>query len=51
MEPTKYYFLSAAARDCGVSKQTISYAYKNQNTRIVRKKGGLEVFRIEWLDI
>ena len=23
MEPTKYYSLSAAARDCGVSKQTI----------------------------
>ena len=22
MEPTKYYSLSAAARDCGVSKQT-----------------------------
>ena len=27
MEPTKYYSLSAAARDCGVSKQTIVYAY------------------------
>ena len=24
-EPTKYYSLSAAARDCGVSKQTIAY--------------------------
>ena len=26
MEPTKYYSLSAAARDCGLLKQTIVYA-------------------------
>ena len=39
MEPTKYYSLSAAARDCGVSKQMIVYAYRNQKTRIVRRKG------------
>ena len=26
MEPTKYYSLSAAARDCGLLKQTIIYA-------------------------
>ena len=51
MEPTKYYSLAAAARDCGVSKQTISYAYRNQKTRIVRRKGGFKVFRIEWLPI
>ena len=38
MEPTKYYSLSAAARDCGVSKQMIAYAYKNRKTRIVRRK-------------
>ena len=38
------------ARDCGVSKQTISYAYRNRKTRIVRRKGGFKVFRIEWLD-
>ena len=50
MEPTKYYSLSAAARDCGVSKQMIAYAYKNWKTRIVRRKGGFKVFRIEWLD-
>ena len=36
MEPTKYYSLSAAARDCEVSKQ--SYAYRNRKTRIVRRK-------------
>ena len=49
MEPTKYYSLPAAARDCGVSKQT--YAYRNWKTRIVRRKGGFKVFRIEWLPI
>ena len=49
MEPTKYYSLSAAARDCGVSKQMIAYAYRNRKTRIVRRKGGFKVFRIEWL--
>ena len=40
MEPAKYYSLSAAARDCGVSKQTMV-------SRIVRRKGGFKVFRIE----
>ena len=50
MEPIKYYSLSAAARDCGVSKQMMAYAYKNQKMRIVRRKGRFKVFRIEWLD-
>ena len=49
MEPTKYYSLSAAARDFGVTKQTIVYAYRNQKMRIVRRKGGFKVFRIKWL--
>ena len=49
MEPTKYYSLSAAAEGSGVSKQMISYANKNQKTRIVRRKGGFKVFRTEWL--
>ena len=51
MEPTKYYSLSVAARDCGVSKQTISYACRNRKTIIVRRKGGFKVFRIEWLAV
>ena len=51
MEPTKYYSLSAAARDCGASKQTIAYAYRNRKMRIVRRKGGFKVFRIEWLAV
>ena len=50
-EPTKYYSLLAAARDCGVSKQTITYAYRNRKMRIVRRKGGFKVFRTEWLPI
>ena len=29
-EATKYYSLSAATRDCGVSKQMIVYAYRNR---------------------
>ena len=50
IEPTKYYSLSAAARDCVVSKQMIIYAYRNRCTRIVRRKGGSKEFRIEWLN-
>ena len=49
MEPTKYYSLSAAARGCGLLKQTMVYAYRNGRTRIVRRKGGTKVFRIEWM--
>ena len=49
-ELIKYYSLSAAAKGCGVSKQTIYYAYRNLKTRIVRRKGGFKVFKIEWLD-
>ena len=51
MEPTKCYSLLAAARDCGVSKQMIVYTYRNRKTRIVRRKGGFKVFRIEWLQL
>ena len=29
MEPTKYYSLSAVARDCGILKQMIVYAHWN----------------------
>ena len=49
MEPTKYYSLSAAARGCGLLKQTMVYACRNRCTRIARRKGGSKVFRIEWL--
>ena len=50
MEPTKFYSLSAAARGCGLLKQMIVYACRNWCTRIVRRKGGSKVFRIEWLN-
>ena len=50
MEPTKYYSLLAAARDCGLLKQMIIYAYRNKCTRIVRQKRGTKEFRIEWLN-
>ena len=49
-EPIKYYSLSTAAKGCGISKQTIIYAYRNRKMRIVRRKAGFRVFRIEWLD-
>ena len=51
MEPTKHYSLSAAARDCGVSKRTITYPYRNRKTRTIRRKGGFRVFKIEWLTV
>ena len=48
-DPIKYYCTSAAAKDCGVTKQTLDYAYRNKCTRIVRRKGGVKEFRIKWL--
>ena len=50
ISPTKYYSTSAAAKHCGVTKQTLDYAHKNRCTRIVRRKGGVKEFRIKWLD-
>ena len=50
ISPTKYYSTSAAARHCGVTKQTLYYAHRNRCTRIVRRKGGANKFRIKWLD-
>ena len=39
-DPIKYYSTSAAAKHCGVTKQTLDYAHRNRCTRIVRRKGG-----------
>ena len=50
ISPTKYYSTSAAAKHCGVTKQTLDYAHRNRCTRIVRRKGGVKEFRIKWLD-
>ena len=45
-DPIKYYSTSAAARHCGVTKQTLDYAHKHRCSRIVRRKGGAKEFRI-----
>ena len=50
IDPIKYYSTSAVAKDCGVSKQTLDYTYRNRCTRIVMRKGGVKEFRIKWLD-
>ena len=38
----KYYSTSAAAKYCGVTKQTMDYAHRNKCTRIVRSKEELK---------
>ena len=48
-DPIKHYSTSAAAKHCGVTKQTLDYAHRNRCTRIVRRKGGVKEFRITWL--
>ena len=48
-DPIKYYSTSAAAKHCGVTKQTLDYAHRNRCTRIVRRKGGVKEVRITWL--
>ena len=48
-DPIKYYSTSAAARHCGVTKQTLDYARRNRITTIVRRKGGVKEFRLTWL--
>ena len=45
ISPTKYYSTSAAAKHCGVTKQTLDYAHKHRCSRIVRRKGGVKEFR------
>ena len=48
-DPIKYYSTSAAAKHCGVTKQTLDYTHRNRCTRIVWRKGGVKEFRITWL--
>ena len=45
----KYYSTSAAAKHCGVTKQTLDYAHKHRCSRIAGRKGGVKEFRITWL--
>ena len=49
--PIKCYSTSAAAKHCGVTKQTLYYAHRNRCMRIVRRKGGVKEFRLTWLQI
>ena len=49
ISPTKCYSTSAAAKHCGVTKQTLDYAHKHRCSRIVRRKGEVKEFRITWL--
>ena len=49
ISPIKYYSTSAAAKHCGVTKQTLDYAHRNRCTRIVRRKGEVKEFRLTWL--
>ena len=48
-DPIRYYSTSAAAKHCGVTKQTLDYAHKHRCSRIVRRKGGVKEFRLTWL--
>ena len=47
--PIKYYSTSAAAKHCGVTKQTLDYAHRNRFMTIVRRKGRVKEFRLTWL--
>ena len=44
MELKKFYSLSTAAKEIGVLKQTIDYAYRNKKLKITRRRGRFKVF-------
>ena len=50
MEPRKYERLKDAASDIKVSRETLIYAYENRRSLITRRKDGVKVFYIEWLE-
>ena len=50
MEPKKYERLMDAASDIKVPRETLRYAYENRRSLITRRKGGVKVFYIEWLE-
>ena len=50
MEPTRYEFLTDAAKDIGVTKETLIYTHKNKRPSITKRKNGIKVLHIEWLD-
>ena len=50
MKPTKYNYLTEAAKGIKVSFAAINYAHKRKRPQIVRRKGGTKIFYIEWLE-
>ena len=50
MEPRNYEHLKHAANDIKVPRETLIYAYENRRQLITRRKGGVKVFYIEWLE-
>ena len=50
MEPKKYGSLKDAANDIEVSRESLMYAYENRRSLITRRKFGVKIFYIEWLE-
>ena len=48
-ESKKYESMNEAAKDIGVSKQTLMYACKNDKRMITRRKDIAKAFYIEWI--
>ena len=44
----KFYTLAFAARYMGVSLSTLRYAHSKKSSTVVRRKGGPNVFNLEW---
>ena len=50
MEPSTFKSLSDASKFIEVSSQTLEYAHKHKRPLIARRKSGIKVFFIEWLE-
>ena len=50
MELTKYECLTDTASDIKVPRETLIYTYENRRLLITRRKGGVMVFYIQWLE-
>ena len=51
-DPIKYYSTSAAAKDCGVTKQTLDYACRNRHTRTVGEQEELKNLELSgWINL
>ena len=44
-----YENIKDAAKEIGISRETLLYAYHNRRPLIMRRKGGFKFFYIEWL--